>query len=150
MYRNFAFAAGAVIVSASGAAYAQDFSLEPSFGTVALDTGFEPDPYQVEIIAGGTVDAASVGCAGMIADAPDFRLNYNAGDIFPLIISVASADDTTLVINAPDGSWICDDDTDGLNPVVSLSSPLSGQYDIWVGDYEGGNAASVLSISEVE
>ena len=45
--------------------------------------------------------------------------------------------DTTLVVNKPDGSWICDDDTNNRDPAISMTSPMSGQYDIWVGNYNG-------------
>ena len=49
------------------------------------------------------------------------RLNYRAGS-YPLIISVASRSDTTLVVNGPDGSWYCDDDGGnyGLNSGPAL------------------------------
>ena len=150
MYRNFAFAAAAVIVSASGAAFPQDYSLEPTFGAAELENGFVPDPYEVTITSGGMIDAAGIGCAGMIADAPDFRLNYVAGDDFPLILSVESDDDTTLVVNLPDESWACADDTENsLNPAITLDTPMTGQYDIWVGSYDGNFEESTLFISEV-
>ncbi|MDG1417268.1 MAG: peptidase S1, partial [Maricaulis sp.] len=65
----------------AGLATAQDFSLAPTFGEVSLNPGFAPDPYMVTLIAGGTIDASGLGegCAGMIANAPDFRVNYGAG-----------------------------------------------------------------------
>ena len=60
-----------------------------------------------------------------------------------------SQDDTTLVINAPDGEWYCDDDGAGYpNPELTFASPMSGQYDIWVGTYGGGNANATLQILE--
>ena len=37
----------------------------------------------------------------------------------------------------------------GLNPSLRFGSPQSGQYDIWVGAYGGGNASAQLVISEV-
>ena len=58
--------------------------------------------------------------------------------------------DTTLVVNAADGSWHCNDDFDGLNPAITFEAPASGQYDIWVGVYgEAGVAPAGLYISEV-
>jgi len=79
------------------------------------------------------------------------RLNYNAGS-YPLIISVRSNADTTLVVNGPDGSWYCDDDggNQGLNPSIRFNGPSSGRYEIWVGTY--GNSSlqpAELHISEV-
>lgn len=149
--RMFA-AAAAFVAVATGAAFAQDYSLNPIYGTVNLTAGYTPDPYVVNLQSGGQRDASSISpsCRGMIANAPDFRLNYSAGS-FPLIISVNSSSDTTLVINGPDGSWYCDDDGGnvGLNPSLRFGSPQSGQYDIWVGSYAGGNNPAQLHISEL-
>ena len=130
-----------------------DYSASPSYGTVSLSAGFEPDPRVISLQSGGSIPASNVSasCSGFIAGAPDVRLNYRAGD-YPLILSVASSSDTTLVVNGPDGSWYCDDDggVNGLNPSVRFNSPRSGQYDIWVGTYgSGALQAARLHISEV-
>lgn len=137
------------IVLGAGGAVAQNFKLPPTFGAESLSAGFTPDPFSIEIVAGGPIRARdTVDCAGYIAEAPDFRLSYAAGDL-PLFISVISGDDTTLVVRAPGDDWICDDDSGGsLNPLVTISSPLSGQYDIWVGVFNGGAAEAELIISE--
>jgi len=136
----------------AGPALAQDYNQEPTFGTLNVATGFVPDPAVIPLIAGGDIDASSLGgtCNGYIANAPDFRVNYEAGTNYPLIISALADADTTLVINAADGTWHCNDDSDGLNPVVTFTSPQSGQYDIWVGIYgEPTTAMAGLYISEV-
>ena len=44
----------------------------------------------------------------------------------------------TLVVNLPDGSWLCKDDFQGTNPGLVLPRPMSGQYDVWVGSYDRG------------
>jgi hypothetical protein len=131
-----------------------DWSLDPAYGVVELVSGFEPDPHRVNIAAGGELDASSIsGCVGWIARAPDFRVNWTAGgNGLPLIFSVASDADTTLVVNDPTGAWHCDDDggNAGFNPAVTFSAPASGQYDIWVGTYASGSLQdSTLSVSEL-
>jgi len=146
-------AAALVAASTAGIAAAQDWSLNPTFGTVNLTTGFTPDPYTVPITAGGTIDATQVfdRCRGMIANAPDYRLHFNAGSL-PLSFGSQSNRDTTLVINAPDGSWYCDDDGgEGLNAHVTFNNPQSGQYDIWIGTYGTNSdlAQATLTISEL-
>jgi len=124
----------------NGAAAATvDFSATPYFGAVDLASGFVPDPYTVSLTPGGNVDASSVepGCAGQIGSAPDFNLTYSAGGL-PLYISTTADQDTTLVINTPDGSWSCDDDSGpGLNALVTFGKPQAGLYNIWVGRFGG-------------
>ncbi len=152
---RMAAAALVVTLAAGGVAIAQDYRLNPAYGTVNLNSGFTPDPYVINVASGGRNDAAqTVGsnCRGFIADAPDVRVNYRAGS-FPLIVSVNSAADTTLVINAPDGRWYCDDDggNKGMNPALRWGSPQSGQYDIWVGTYgNASNQAAQVFISELD
>lgn len=129
-----------------------DPSLEPNFGTVALQSGFTPDPHNVDIVSGGDIDAASVGngCSGFVTSAPDFRLNFDTDGMLPLVISATSGGDTTLVINDSNGTYRCDDDSAGeLNPRVIIQSPGSGTYDIWVGNFGGpGGEEATLSVSE--
>jgi len=132
-------------------AAAQNFNLAPAFGQVTLAAGFQPAPHAVQLVAGGGVNAGNLGggCAGFIADAPDYRLNYTAGGV-ALVLAVLAGGDTTLVINDPSGNWLCDDDGGGsLNPRLQIDAPSSGQYDIWVGTFGGGTIAATLQISEI-
>lgn len=133
-----------------------DFSLNPAYGAIDLVSGFQPDPHTVGIQAGGELDASSMGvagCIGWVARAPDYRVNWTAGSgSLPLVFSVASEADTTLVINDAEGNWVCDDDggNNGLNPAITFANPVSGQYDIWVGTYsEGALQPSTLNVSEL-
>ena len=145
------FLAAAALVAATGA-LAQDTSLRANYGEVTLEAGFTPDPRVISLRAGGDISAqgAGSGCRGFITDAPDVRLFYEAGD-YPLIISVDAGADTTLVVNGPDGSFYCDDDSgEGTNPSVRLNDPRSGRYEIWVGTYRSGYSQPArLHISEV-
>jgi len=137
--------ATAIALVAGAAALAQDYSLDPNFGTYSLSAGFTPDPAELQVVAGGTIDASTLGynCAGMISNAPDVRLNWSGGQI---TLGANSNEDTTIVVNTPDGSWACNDDTNGLNPAVTLSG--SGQYDIWIGTYNGGTANATVYATE--
>lgn len=134
---------------AGGSGYL-DPTAAPSFGQVTLSAGFTPDPYTVEIVAGGDLDASSLGggCVGGIAGVPDFRLTYRAGD-YPLSFAAISGVDATLVINGPDGRYYCDDDSGGEgDPFLTFDRPQSGVYDVWVGVFDGGTADAILYISE--
>lgn len=152
MFRTL-LTATAAMAALGAAATAQNYNLDPTYGTVSLSAGFSPDPYVVNVQSGGSIPAsnASSSCRGYIANAPDVRLNYSAGSSLPLILSVASNSDTTLVVNAPNGSWYCDDDGgEGTNPSLRFNSPMSGQYDIWIGTYGSTDLRSAaLNISEL-
>jgi hypothetical protein len=155
--RTLAVGAALAAIATTGVAVAQNYGLNPTYGTLNLSAGFRPDPQVVNVVSGGggqgTIDAATLGspCVGVISNAPDLRLNYSAGQ-YQLMISADSAADTTLVVNGPDGRWYCDDDggNNGLNPAVSFPNPSSGQYDIWVGTYgRNTNEQAQLYISEI-
>ena len=148
--KKFALLATAVLMVGVPVA-AQNASLRATYGSVGLTSGFTPDPYTVNLQAGGNINASSLpgACRGMIANAPDFELTYRSGSL-PLAIRAYSNVDTTLVVNGPDGRWYCDDDSLGnANPQVYFSSPMSGVYDIWVGTYAGGVQPATLQITEV-
>jgi len=142
----FGAALFATVMVAGGPALAQDASLDPVFGSLALKSGFKPDPRSVDIVAGGTEDASHLGgsCVGMVGDAPDYRLTYTAGGL-PLNIWVYADVDTTLVVNDPNGNWNCNDDGAGdggnVNPGLRWANPPSGVYDIWIGRYGSGDGA---------
>lgn len=145
-------AAAVFVIPAS----AQNVNLRPNFGTVTLRTGFTPDPRVIPVVSGGNINATRVRgrgvCRGFISPAPDARLVFNTDGDLPLIISADSNADTTLVVNTPDGRWLCDDDGGerGLNPSIRIERPRSGRYEIWVGSYRAGqNSRARLHISEV-
>ncbi|WP_417468775.1 peptidase S1 [Maricaulis sp.] len=123
-----------------------------TFGSVNLRAGFTPDPFRVAITSGGAISASSIssGCRGWVANTMDYQVHYAAGS-FNLSFSATSSSDTTLLIQAPNGSLYCDDDSgNGLNPIVTIGNPVSGTYSVWVGSYQNGEyARATLSISEL-
>lgn len=130
---------------------AQDFNASSTYGEISLNSGFTPDPHTRSLTAGGSrqVDVGSCGY-GYVADRPDFKLHYEAGSTFPLYIYAMSDYDVTLLVNTPDGRWVCDDDGyTGLNPLLFFSQPMSGRYDIWVGTYGDEMRSATLYISEL-
>src|ERR1700754_604375 len=152
MRGTFLLVAAAAATISTAAVAQPDFNRPPSFGTIELSSGFDDDPRVIDVTAGGRLNAATIdsSCVGSVANSPDVRLMYEAGEL-PLIISAASEADTTLVINGPDGSWYCDDDSgEGSNPSVRFADPQSGRYDIYVGHYQQGRSIPArLYISEL-
>jgi hypothetical protein len=121
-----------------------DFSLSPNFGSQSLSAGFSPDPHTETMVSGGEVDVSACGlgsgCTGYATEAPDFRIQWSGSSSRLRIFFVADGgEDTTLVINDPNGDWHCNDDYSGLDPMVEFPNPFTGQYDIWVGSYSSGD-----------
>lgn len=162
MKKSLALASGLAVLLAAGAGFAQqkapqagalpDWRAQPRYSTLNLRAGFEPDPQEVQVEAGGNREADPVGqgCSGWIDfERPDVDLNYTAGS-YPLFISANSQVDTTIVINDPSGRWLCNDDFDGLNPGVLFERPQSGNYNIWIGTFERGQPRpATVRVSEV-
>jgi serine protease Do len=132
-----------------------DFSLAPNYGEVSLNAGFTPDPFEQAMTSGGSVDASYLGsgCNGFATSAPDFRLRWTgtSSRLRIMFMATEATRDTTIIVNAADGSWRCNDDTGGLNPMVELANPTAGTYDIWVGSYSSGTfVPGTLRITELD
>lgn len=143
-----------IAVNPGFAAVMPDPNLTPHFDSIELETGFFPDPHEVEIVAGGDVGLADLGFVGYVAENPDVNLMYEAGSQYPLIISVVPAEDLNddeliLLVNTPDGDWYYDWHHNRY-PVLELVNPISGTYNIWVGGLREFYPDIFLRISEIE
>ena len=136
-----------------------DLGLEPTYGSATIGDNSSPDPLMVDISSGGNVDVSLIGlgqdCTGFAAIAPDFRFTY-AGSASRLRVFYVAADgsDTTIIINATDASWYCNDDdpvSGTTNPMAEFTNPGTGQFDVWVGTYGSNNLTSgTLYITELD
>lgn len=115
-----------------------DSSQETNFGGVTLQGGFLPDPYIFPVLSGGEVDAGALnlgeGCRGNVTSQPDVEVAYSEPSSHMRLFFVG-AGDTTLIIEQPDGSYVCNDDGVGTDPVVDIPSPAEGSYFVWVGTF---------------
>ena len=143
----------ALVVALLGAlaapAAAQRATARPTYGSVRLQAGFLPDPHTLSMTAGGSTRVSVSGCRyGYVTEAPDLILDYSGGST--LYLYARSSADTTLLVQLPDGRWMCDDDGLGSrNPLLVLSGARRGRYAIWVGTYANRLADASLLISEV-
>ncbi|MBN1967546.1 MAG: hypothetical protein JW910_23020 [Anaerolineae bacterium] len=136
-----------------------DYSLPANYGTEELTSGWTPDPFAVDVMSGGDVsviDAVGDVCQGgnprgYVTSAPDFSIYYTSGNFDELRFFFSSEGDTTMVINAPNAQWYCDDDSgDNLQPLLAFTNPMSGRYDVWVGSYsEGSFHPGILYVTEL-
>jgi hypothetical protein len=109
-----------------------------AFVTIDLEAGFSLDPFIVSLNGGGEVDASTYGesCVGFIAENPTVTLNW-IGDADFVEAFFYSDHDPVLVVETPAGDYLCSDDTNSLllDPVIELSEPQHGRYNIWVGSH---------------
>lgn len=112
-----------------------------AFLTMNLKAGFPLDPFVVSLNGGGAVDAATLdeACVGFIAEAPSFTVNWE-GEVEAFDIFYHSDFDPTLVLQLPDGAYLCNDDASDnlLDPELTVEMPAEGQYNLWVGSYDAG------------
>ena len=100
--------------------------LESNFGTFTLSPGFEPDPHTIAGTSGGAINAntKSPECTGWISQTPDHI--FMAQQPFPSIKVIANGgdQDLTMVLQKPDGTFMCNDDGDGglLGAVLGRST----------------------------
>jgi hypothetical protein len=100
-----------------------------------------PDPLIVTLLSGGEVDAGSLnlgsGCRGNVFPSADVSVSLESRQTMLRVYFTAESigEDTTLLVRAPDGSFFCNDDFDGSNPMVEIANAAPGEYRVWVGTY---------------
>ena len=154
MLRNLTALALMGLLIAPVATAQPNWEAEPTYGTTWLETGFTPDPAGVDVVAGGPDENSIEGCNGYINNAaPNVDLNFETDGNTPLKIYLRSSTDTVILVNLPDGKWVCNDDYDGTSAAILLDDPMSGNYSIWVGtfgdDFEEEEAAATLYFTEL-
>ena len=136
-----------------------DWSAGANYGEIELSAYFAPDPHQISVRAGGSVDVSAQGypddCAGYASRAPDVSLRWEGrtDDLSLYFVADDASEDTTLIVNTAIGEWVCNDDAHmlTLNPQVFLGTSTEGRFDIWVGTYsEGESISGTLYVTELE
>lgn len=100
-----------------------------------------PDPLIVTLLSGGEVDAGSLNlgsdCRGNVYPSADVSVSLESRQTMLRVYFTAESigEDTTLLVRAPDGSFFCNDDFDGSNPMVEIANAAPGEYRVWVGTY---------------
>jgi hypothetical protein len=142
------YAAVAVLLLA-GPALAQDASLTPANGAIALSASSLSEPHTLSVAVGGDTDASTLssGCAGQITPAATTHLNFTAGQA-PLTIRASSANVPGLMVVTPDGSLFCAVSDNGANPTLRFGAPQSGRYAIWVASESGVTSAQLTFSGE--
>lgn len=84
---------------------------------------------------------------GFFTSTPDFTFYLSGMSRYQLVIQVASACDSALLINTATAGWYYDDDDAGnLDPRIVLTRPADGRLDVWIGTYDGNYCDAVLAL----
>lgn len=121
-----------------------DPATDTTRATVDLRAGFILDPYLLPMIGAGDVAAGDVleGCNGFVNAVPNAVFNWS-GEAERLAFFGYSDSDPVLVVQLPDGSFVCNDDA-GLNtvdPLVVVEDPAEGAYKVHFGTARAGQPA---------
>jgi hypothetical protein len=126
----------AIVATAGSAATAAQQAPATPFITINPEAGFPLDPFIISLQAGGPLDASTVAqeCKGFVAKNPALTVNYK-GKTEILKIFFYSDGDPVLLIQMPDGKFVCNDNTNAAlrDPTVTLTNPAQGRYNVWLG-----------------
>lgn len=132
----------------AGPAKAQIFA-PPTFGVIEIDASLGAQTQTLPLQAGGQDQASmlSAECFGQInAAAPDLIMRLTE-PVTRLSIFATAQTDLMMMVRRPTGTYICNDDADGLNPAVTLLKPAAGDYAIWLGTFGSDLAEAALHVS---
>jgi len=117
-------------------------------------------PGFAQVVSSGTAGGPILGqtmsphCVGSYPTSPQHIVHVaRALPHFRVVIN-AGASDTTIAVRAPDGTYVCNDDSSDpantLNPAVDVENAAAGDYQIFVGGYSGGDAWADYALAVIE
>ena len=127
----------------------------PAYQNAGVQTGnlTAQDLYSANhysVTAGGDQSLRNCGWnhSGYVISRPDFEFRIDGLEHYNrLEIRVDGSCDTVLLVNDASGNWYFNDDGWGnLHPLVNLTQPRSGVYDIWVGTYGTSLCGATLQL----
>jgi hypothetical protein len=107
------------------------------------------------VVASGTVPTFELGdeetvCGGMVSQIPDYIVEVQEG-VPSLRIMFEGDQDSSLVVVSSNGESFCADDSadsTNANPIVDVSEPMAGYYEIHVGRFQEDEPVSgVLTVT---
>lgn len=118
--------------------------------TITVRPGFTPDPETRTGTTRAVFEANRHGpdCRGYIGAVSDFWLRVDQPMSNLRVLVNAPTGDATLVIRMADGSYRCNDDAEGLNPIIQGAFP-SGTHHVYVGAVQR-NASLAYTIGVTE
>jgi hypothetical protein len=141
--RIFHWAFLALLVGLIPPVLAQD----SNFGAATLSAGFQPAQGVMQGRTGGSFSLSSIAnrdragnlCVGFGDSTPDHILNLRSGFARLSLQIDSRGNDTTLIVQGPNGFLRCGDDTGGSKDAsVEGTSLPAGSYRVWVGAFDAG------------
>jgi hypothetical protein len=130
------------------------FNAAPAAGLDALEAGFGTVAKEIAVdgsLPAFDIDLGNPECTGFIDGVPTFGFTYAGEADTTLRLFFEGDHDSTLLLRAPDGTFICSDDFAGaenLNPLIDFAAG-AGQYLLFVGTFEpGASLSGTLTITE--
>ncbi|TRO95215.1 DUF2125 domain-containing protein [Glycocaulis profundi] len=131
-------------------ASALDWEAEPAFGVLEL-TGEDGHPsLQTRFDGGDSARDLGFACVGWMDFSRPDAVVRTGETAERLSIYAVSDRDTAMVVRAPDGEILCNDDFEGLDPAVQIGDAEPGDYAVWVGGYSGGEGVALVSATTAE
>ena len=123
----------------------------PSAGYVSIGTGTDRGFRLPIVMEPGRIPARSFSdgfCPGFITpDRPTVIVTIE--DSLPELTFYAVSDaDGMMLIQTPDGSLLCNDDFQGLNPGIVINDGAPGDYAVWVGTYGGRGGTGTFGVTQ--
>lgn len=120
---------GPTLPGGSGGSTGTPITFAPGSADPSFAQGFAGGP-----IAGTTYDPSCY--AGHYPSTPSHVVTVTTAlPYFRIMAYSAAGTDLTMLVRQPNGLILCNDDFDGLNPTVELTTPLAGEYQVYVGTY---------------
>jgi len=122
--------------------------------SLSLSSGFIMDPYLLRVVSGGLQEASSLdeACQGFIKKQPDVVIDWS-GEAAALHLFTYSNGDAMLVVETPDGEFLCNDDADDVtvDALISIEEPQEGEYNIYAGSFRSEEPVmGFLIITEID
>ena len=82
------------------------------------------------------LDGLSADCAGFVSLVPSYTFSWDGSGNLRVLFE-ANSKDSTLGVVTPDGTVVCNDNvaTDNLNPALTLSDAVEGDYKVYIGSH---------------
>lgn len=127
----------------------------PAFSDATLDLLAPPRLGQA-VFDGQTADSRLLGTGALVANdaleslpTGSYCPGYSGIDAADMVVTLESGQphfslyamsqtDLVMAVHSPDGQWLCNDDSYGLNPAVEFYDALAGDYHVFVGAYSQG------------